>query len=205
MTTRKLGSATAQKLPAPKTIKTITNTIAAAAQQLIENQKSILTDETVSMPKDLVVVAFCTLKRMGAAVERRTKLLRERIDEELATLPLLQPGEKENRLQSGSFAVVQRNKAFNRKVIDAAGLKELLRSKRIAMATVTIVPEPPPPFISEDAVAELVRSGRLTQAEYDGVLVPAPAQPEVHVEVPDILEAVIAARLLGGIRSKFTQ
>lgn len=194
----KTKSATAQKsMEAMPSIGQISQKLGQAATFLKEHREAIFRKPPVSMSQSVVIASFVMLKRMGAMLDRRLSGkngVRERINEIVAMkLPEMKPGEKEQRLPAQGFgvAIIRVNKAANRRVINRNVLEELLESKKIKASTVTVVPVAPPAYYSEHLVQQLVAQGKLTTKEYESVMEFAKPEPELHVEVPSELDAII--------------
>lgn len=199
---RQLGSVTAHKQPSvavESKVKHITKPLAQAAQFVRDSQEEILKTPVAKLEKNALVAVFCVLKRAAAAIDRRLGPIRKRIDEEFAKMKPVNAGEGGHALWAGPFRVLFNNVNVDKLETDGQKLFELLARKHIPKSTVMFVPEPPPPFVQEEKVLDLVRTGKITQKEYDSVRVPMQPKMEVRVDVPDSLDDVIKNRLLGGL------
>lgn len=191
----------ARKGPMPATtVSTIDARLKKASDFVVESKETILRAPTARMPMTVAISVFCVLKRMEAAIHRRLNPVRDRVDEIMSLkFPDMKPGEREQRLAAGPFAIFLRNDAWDRKEPNPEKVMELLAKRHIARGEVFITPPPPPPFISAERLQALVNQGKISMKEYEEVMDLARPQKSLQVDVPKLIDKVVESRLLGGI------
>lgn len=200
---KQLGSAAAKKPSSAATeamVTRLSKRLAEAIAFVKANRDEILAAPVLELEKNAAVAAFCVLRRMGSAIDRRLKRLQPVIEAMFESMGPVGPGEAGHVIQAGAFAVELRNTRRNSLELDEGKVREILRSKRIPLSRVTVVPKPQDPFISEDLIKNLVAEGHISEAEFESMKRIAAPKLALHVDVPDALDEFIQNRLLGGIR-----
>ena len=157
-----------------------------------------VTDGLQELKRSSHVMVWGVLKRVEAFCNREIAKLRPSVDEWVTgELGKLDPGEYERVVKLPNHLVVHlRNRNAKAKVVLEGPAKALLRAKRVSQESIlTPVPEPVRAFDPEKIEA-LVAIGKVTRAEADAVLAPAPVAPELHVKSYPGLEEHIAVSVM---------
>lgn len=200
---KSLGQVAARKAPTAvveSNIKVFSERLKNAAAFITSNREDILAAPVAEMKEEVLIAAFCTLRRMSAAVNRRLEKVQPLVKGLFKMMPEVQRGEPGHVIESGAFKVHLKNKAVNSKVMDEAVVRDVLRSKRIPLKSVMVEIPQPAPVMSSDKLALLVQEGKLSEADYNSCFKAADPVLELHVDIPEHLDEVIQNRMLGGIR-----
>lgn len=174
----------------------------------ITQDRAIIFSTPVREMEDKAIIAtFCVLKRTHAAIDRRLKIVRQRIDELFEQKGIIQPGESGRVLEAGAFKVSLDNTNANKTVVDVTFLKKLCDDRKIPWDDVTDYIPPMPATgggraINNEKVRALLAAKLITEKQLGKCFVPAPVKPEVNVTVPDVVERVIEKQLLGDINTE---
>lgn len=173
------------------------------ALTLVEKSKNLVFHGSV---KDMSPVekvrAFVLVTRLANALDRRKKVLRKEVDEMLAeNAPTL--SDREVRLEAGEgFAAVSKNGSYGKKVLNRDRAIALLKKKeeetgKPLVGTCMVIPEPPPPYFSQEKFEALVTLGILKADDVSECMDDVPVSTTVTVDCDEIYDVAIAGAILG--------
>lgn len=195
-------SATAKKL-----MGALVDSLADGASFVLHDRSTIFSEPVRTMEKGAVVATFCVLKRSHAAIDRRLKIVRERLEDLFDELPAIAAGDPGRELVAGAFKVTQDNTNAKKTTLDVAFLKKLCADRAIPWSDVTdqapTVPAfTPPPSVNATKVRALLADKRITEKQLAKCFVAMEPKLELNVHVPDVVETVIEKQLLGDINTE---
>lgn len=187
-------------------VSSIVDAFADGVTFITRDRAIIFSTPVREMEKKAIIATFCVLKRTHAAIDRRLKIVRQRVDELFEGEGAVQPGESGRVLEAGVFKITLDNVNANKTQPDEVFIKKLCADREIDLADVTdYIPGSSIPgrhVINPEKVRGLLGEKRITEKQLAKCFVPAPVKPEINVEVPDVVEKVIEKQLLGDINTE---